>query len=254
MLSNLDGDIDAFLLEVTKQFYEYIHQDTFKEDILRRVISSSSRFSIAKDLNNQLERATIEWQENHIENIFDGIIGRQLTQLFSSIQTRISLSRNEMTGLQTRRDVDYRIMSVFAPSGTILVSSIVLSRLLVSPGLAGFAVFGLAFTGFAVFKKMGDFPTLCEKIFKSRINALTKEIIRAGFQERYPDLVENMIKKLLDGDLENEINNMERNVDSMQKQHRDFISMIAVLQSLRDKVYRRQAHLTRIEKIQINLD
>lgn len=241
-------------MEVTKQFYEYIHQDTFKEDILRKVKSSLSRFSIATNLDNQLEKATIEWQKNHIENIFDEIIGRQLIQKFSNIQTRISLCRNEMTGLNIRRDVDYRIMSVFAPSGTILVSSIVLSRMLVSPGVAGFAVFGLAFTGFAAWKKMDDFPTLCEKIFKSRINALTKDVIRAGFQERYADLVENMIKRLLDGDLKNEINNMKRNVDNMQNQHRNFISMIAVLQSLRDEVNRRQAHLTRIEKIQINLD
>lgn len=241
-------------MEVTKQFYEYIHQDTIKEDILRKVKSSLSRFSIATNLDNQLEKATIEWQKNHIENIFDEIIGRQLIQNFSSIQTRISLCRNEMTGLNIRRDVDYRIMSVFAPSGTILVSSIVLSRMLVSPGVAGFAVFGLAFTGFAAWKKMDDFPTLCEKIFKSRINALTKDVIRAGFQERYADLVENMIKRLLDGDLKNEINNMKRNVDNMQNQHRNFISMIAVLQSLRDEVNRRQAHLTRIEKIQINLD
>lgn len=241
-------------MEVTKQFYEYIHQDTIKEDILRKVKSSLSRFSIATNLDNQLEKATIEWQKNHIENIFDEIIGRQLIQKFSNIQTRISLCRNEMTGLNIRRDVDYRIMSVFAPSGTILVSSIVLSRMLVSPGVAGFAVFGLAFTGFAAWKKMDDFPTLCEKIFKSRINALTKDVIRAGFQERYADLVENMIKRLLDGDLKNEINNMKRNVDNMQKQHRNFISMIAVLQSLRDEVNRRQAHLTRIEKIQINLD
>lgn len=243
-------------MEVTKQFYEYIHQDTIKEDILRKVKSSLSRFSIATNLDNQLEKATIEWQKNHIENIFDEIIGRQLIQKFSNIQTRISLCRNEMTGLNIRRDVDYRIMSVFAPSGTILVSSIVLSRMLVSPGVAGFAVFGLAFTGFAAWKKMDDFPTLCEKIFKSRINALTKDtkVIRAGFQERYADLVENMIKRLLDGDLKNEINNMKRNVDNMQNQHRNFISMIAVLQSLRDEVNRRQAHLTRIEKIQINLD
>lgn len=241
-------------MEVTKQFYEYIHQDTFKEDILRKVKSSLSRFSIATNLDNQLEKATIEWQKNHIENIFDEIIGRQLIQKFSNIQTRISLCRNEMTGLNIRRDVDYRIMSVFAPSGTILVSSIVLSRMLVSPGVAGFAVFGLAFTGFAAWKKMDDFPTLCEKIFKSRINALTKDVIRAGFQERYADLVENMIKRLLDGDLKNEINNMKRNADNMQNQHRNFISMIAVLQSLRDEVNRRQAHLTRIEKIQINLD
>lgn len=241
-------------MEVTKQFYEYIHQDTIKEDILRKVKSSLSRFSIATNLDNQLEKATIEWQKNHIENIFDEIIGRQLIQKFSNIQTRISLCRNEMTGLNIRRDVDYRIMSVFAPSGTILVSSIVLSRMLVSPGVAGFAVFGLAFTGFAAWKKMDDFPTLCEKIFKSRINALTKDVIRAGFQERYADLVENMIKRLLDGDLKNEIINMTRNVDNMQNQHRNFISMIAVLQSLRDEVNRRQAHLTRIEKIQINLD
>lgn len=240
-------------MEVAKQFYEYIHQDTIKEDILRKV-KSLSRFSIATNLDNQLEKATIEWQKNHIENIFDEIIGRQLIQNFSSIQTRISLCRNEMTGLNIRRDVDYRIMSVFAPSGTILVSSIVLSRMLVSPGVAGFAVFGLAFTGFAAWKKMDDFLTLCEKIFKSRINALTKDVIRAGFQERYADLVENMIKRLLDGDLKNEINNMKRNVDNMQNQHRNFISMIAVLQSLRDEVNRRQAHLTRIEKIQINLD
>lgn len=231
-------------MEVTKQFYEYIHQDTIKEDILRKVKSSLSRFSIATNLDNQLEKATIEWQKNHIENIFDEIIGRQLIQKFSNIQTRISLCRNEMTGLNIRRDVDYRIMSVFAPSGTILVSSIVLSRMLVSPGVAGFAVFGLAFTGFAAWKKMDDFPTLCEKIFKSRINALTKDtkVIRAGFQERYADLVENMIKRLLDGDLKNEINNMKRNVDNMQNQHRNFISMIAVLQSLRDEVNRRQAH------------
>lgn len=241
-------------MEVTKQFYEYIHQDTIKEDILRKVKSSLSRFSIATNLDNQLEKATIEWQKNHIENIFDEIIGRQLIQNFSSIQTRISLCRNEMTGLNIRRDVDYRIMSVFAPSGTILVSSIVLSRMLVSPGVAGFAVFGLAFTGFAAWKKMDDFPTLCEKIFKSRINSLTKDVIRAGFQERYADLVENMIKRLLDGDLKNEIIKMKRNVDNMQNQHRNFISMIAVLQSLRDEVNRRQAHLTRIEKIQINLD
>lgn len=241
-------------MEVTKQFYEYIHQDTIKEDILRKVKSSLSRFSIATNLDNQLEKATIEWQKNHIENIFDEIIGRQLIQKFSNMQTRISLCRNEMTGLNIRRDVDYRIMSVFAPSGTILVSSIVLSRMLVSPGVAGFAVFGLAFTGFAAWKKMDDFPTLCEKIFKSRINALTKDVIRAGFQERYADLVENMIKRLLDGDLKNEIIKMKRNVDNMQNQHRNFISMIAVLQSLRDEVNRRQAHLTRIEKIQINLD
>lgn len=239
-------------MEVTDQFYEYIHHDTFKKDILNSV-QSSTRFSIEKNLDEKLEKATIEWQQIHIEDIFERVIGESIIKKFSMIQTRMDFIKSEMTGIKTEPDVNNRITSALAPGG-ILVGGIVLSRLLVNPGLEVFTVLGLAFTGITLLVKMEKLETLCKRIFISRINALTKETISTAFRQRYAGLVESMITRLMDGDLKNEINNMKKNVQSMQENHMEFKSMTAFLQSLMDEVNQRQAHLKRIESIEINLD
>lgn len=239
-------------MEVTDQLYEYIHHDTFKEDILNSV-QSSTRFSIEKNLDEKLQKATIEWQQIHIEDIFNRVIGENLIQKFSMIHTRMDFIRSEMTGIITEPDVNNRITSALAPGG-ILVGGIVLSRLLVSPGLEVFTVLGLAFTGITLFVNREKHETLCARILMSRINALTKEKISTAFRERFAGLVESMIKRLLDGDLKNEINNMKKNVQNMQENHMKFKSMTAFLQSLMDEVNQRQAHLKRIESSEINLD
>lgn len=160
-------------MEVTDQFYEYIHHDTFKKDILNSV-QSSTRFSIEKNLDEKLEKATIEWQQIHIEDIFERVIGESIIKKFSMIQTRMDFIKSEMTGIKTEPDVNNRITSALAPGG-ILVGGIVLSRLLVNPGLEVFTVLGLAFTGITLLVKMEKLETLCKRIFISRINALTKE-------------------------------------------------------------------------------
>lgn len=205
-------------------------------------------------MNNQIEKATVEWQQSHIEDIFQRVIGRKLIRTFSSIQTRIGFIKNEMTGFKTEPVVDNEAVSILAPSG-LLVSGIVLSRLLVNPGIAGVAfVGGLAVTGLTMFKNMNTFHEHCEKTFKSTINALTKEIIITALQERYAGLVESMIKRLLNDDLMKDINNMKWKVHSMQEKHMEFESKTAILQSLLDKVNQIQAHLNTIERIEINLD
>lgn len=205
-------------------------------------------------MNNQIEKATVEWQQSHIEDIFQRVIGRKLIRTFSSIQTRIGFIKNEMTGFKTEPVVDNEAVSILAPSG-LLVSGIVLSRLLVNPGIAGVAVVGgLAVTGLTMFKNMNTFHEHCEKTFKSTINALTKEIIITALQERYAGLVESMIKRLLNDDLMKDINNMKWKVHSMQEKHMEFESKTAILQSLLDKVNQIQAHLNTIERIEINLD
>lgn len=81
-----------------------------------------------------------------------------------------------------------------------------------------------------------------------------KRKISTAFRQRYAGLVESMITRLMDGDLKNEINNMKKNVQSMQENHMEFKSMTAFLQLLMDEVNQRQAHLKRIESIEINLD
>lgn len=77
---------------------------------------------------------------------------------------------------QTMLDVDFKIACALAPSGTLLVSSIVMSRMLVDTRIvAGCAVLGLVVTGLAMMEVIDDFKTICEKTLKSRIDALSKE-------------------------------------------------------------------------------
>lgn len=199
-------------------------------------------------MDKQLQKATIEWQQTHIEEIFDRKIWRNLIEKCSKIPRRMGFNKTKMTGVKYKLDVNFKITSAFAPGG-ILVGSIVLSRYLVNPVMAG--VIGLAVTGITLLKDMDNLHTLCEKTFKSWIDPLTKETISTVFQQRYAGLVESMIKRLLDGDLKNEVNNMKRNVHSMQENHMEFKSMAAVLQSLRDEVKQRQAALNTIKEIEI---
>nr|XP_034333155.1 uncharacterized protein in xynA 3'region-like [Crassostrea gigas] len=254
--SNLKGYIDDFLREVTSQFYEYIHQRSFKNAILK-CVESSTRRSIGKDLDDAIEKATIDWQQHHIEEIFQKVIGEELTRVFSSIQKKICFLKEKMKGFKTKTmlDVDFKIACALAPSGTLLVSSIVMSRMLVDPRIvAGCAVLGLVVTGLAMMEVIDDFKTICEKTLKSRIDALSKEKIYTALQQRYASLIESIITKLLDGDVKNEINNMKRNVHSLQEKHKELKSATTDLKSLRDELNQRKAHLNKIEKIEINLD
>lgn len=208
-------------------------------------------------MDDVIEKATINWQQNHIEEIFQNVIGEELTRVFSSIQKKICFLKEKMKGFKTQHklDVDFKIACALAPSGTLLVGSIVLSRMLVDPKIvAGCALLGLFVTGLAVFEVIDDFQTACEKALKSRIDALTKKNIYTVLQQRYASLIESIITQLLDGDVKNEINNMKRNVHSLQEKHREFKTMTTVLQSLRDELNQRKAHLNKIESIEINLD
>lgn len=254
--SNLKGYIDDFLKEVTSQFYEYIHQRSFQNAILK-CVESSTRRSIGKDLDDAIEKATIDWQQHHIEEIFQKVIGEELTRVFSSIQKKICFLKEKMKGFktQTMLDVDFKIACALAPSGTLLVGSIVMSRMLVDPRIvAGCAVLGLVVTGLAMMEVIDDFKTICKKTLKSRIDALSKEKIYTALQQRYASLIESIITKLLDGDVKNEINNMKRNVHSLQEKHKELKSATSDLKSLRDELNQRKAHLNKIEKIEINLD
>lgn len=208
-------------------------------------------------MNDVIEKATIDWQQNHLEEIFQEIIGEELTRVFSSIQNKLSFLKEKMKGFKTQPmlDVDYKIARALAPCGTVLLSSIVMSRMLVDPRIvAGCAVLGLVVSGLAMMEVIDDFQTICEKALKSRIDALSKEKIYTALQQRYTSLIESIITKLLDGDVKNEINNMKRNVHSLQKSHRELESATTVLKSLRDDLNQRKAHLNKIEKIEINLD
>lgn len=254
--TNLKGYIDAFLKEVTSKFYEYIHKRSFQKAILKCVESSTQR-SIEKDMNDVIEKATIDWQQNHLEEIFQEVIGEELTRVFSSIQKKLSFLKEKMKGFKSQPmlDVDFKIACALAPCGTLIVSSIAMFRMLIDPGIvAGCAVIGLFVSGLVMMEVIDDFKTICEKALKSRIDALPKEKIYTALQQRYASLIESIITKLLDGDVKNEINNMKRNVHSLQKSHRELESATTVLKSLRDELNQRKAHLNKIEKIDINLD
>lgn len=92
--SNLKRYIDAFIQEVTNQFYEYIHQRTFQEAILK-CVESSTRASLGKDMDGVIEKATIDWQQNHIEEIFQKVVGEELIRVFSSIQKKYAFLKTK---------------------------------------------------------------------------------------------------------------------------------------------------------------
>lgn len=208
-------------------------------------------------MNDVIEKATIDWQQNHLEEIFQEVVGEKLTRVFSSIQKKLSFLKEKMKGFKTQPmlDVDFKIARAFAPCGTFFVSSFVMSRTLVNPRIvAGCAVLGLVVTGLAMMEVIDDFKTICEKALKSRIDALSEENIYTALQQRYASSIESIITKLLDGDVKNEINNMKRNVHCLQKSQGELESATTVLKSLRDELNQRKAHLNKIEKIEINLD
>lgn len=208
-------------------------------------------------MNDVIEKATIDWQQNHLEEIFQEVIGEELTRVFSSIQNKLSFLKEKMKGFKSQPmpDVDFKIACALAPCGTFLVGSIVMSRMLIDPRIvAGFAVIGLFVSGLVMMEVIDDFETICENALKSKIDALPKQKIYTALQQRYASLIKSIITKLLDGDVKNEINNMKRNVHSLQKSHRELESATNVLKSLRDELNQRKAHFNKIEKIDINLD
>lgn len=208
-------------------------------------------------MDGVIEKATIDWQQNHIEEIFQKVVGEELIRVFSSIQKKICFLKDKMKGFKTQQklDVDFKIACALAPSGTLLVSSFVLSRMLVDPRIvAGCAVLGLFVTGLAMFEVIDDFETACKKTLKSKIDALTKKNIYTALQQRYAYLIESIITKLLDGDVKNEIDNMKRNVHSLQDKHREVKTETTVLLSLRDELNQRKANLNKIESIEINVE
>lgn len=46
-------------------------------------------------MNDAIEKATIDWQQHHIEEIFQKVIGEELTRVFSSIQKKYVFLRKK---------------------------------------------------------------------------------------------------------------------------------------------------------------
>lgn len=181
---------------------------------------------------------------------------KKLTKKFKNIHQSLHLIKCEMRGIKTPFDVDNKIAPVIVssviPSGAALLGGVVMTRITSDPkillGVAAFGLVGGLFcTALTSLELLDDSETVCKKAYKARMNALTKEKIRFALRIRYADVIRKIIEQFLEGDLKDEIQQIELNITTMRGERQFYKAEKDSIASLKSIVTNALHDLYRLE-------
>lgn len=253
----MDRNIEKFFDEVSTEFHKYLERADFKAVVLKDT-EKFTRFSIGKELNTRFENETKTWQEKHINDIFQRSIMADLIEKFENIHRKLHYIKDNLKGFKTPFDVDNKIGKALASgaSGAGVIGSFLAQRLVSNPGFVyGLATVGIlsgiVFGSLLTFELVDDFDTVRRNAFQARKDVFTKEEIQRLLKKEYYDGIRKIIKAFLEGDLEEEIIKIEKNILTMENEHGFFKSKKETLSSLQSIVVRQMERLQQIERIDI---
>lgn len=211
---DIERNIDTFLDEASNRLHEYIHDPTFKREVLANT-DDFTRFSIERELDIRIDNKTRAWQKENIYNIFQKTLMDELIKKFESIHRSLHSIKDNLKGLKSLFNLDLmfsRAVSNFRTNrpGAFLGRSFLIRLLLGYPE----PFFHSLFSTLSI-KVVQTFENVRENTFHAKIRILTKEKLRHSLKDTYSDTVSNIIKQFLKGDLQTEINKIKENVSTM---------------------------------------
>lgn len=224
--------------------YRFIHTDHFKREILFNT-EKITRFGIEKELKSRIEEKITTWHRKHIVNIFLETFLEIHGERFKKIHEKLHVIKNDMRGIKTPFTAYPRIAAALSSSigssGTGLLGSLVVSRFLGNPyvavGVAAVGIVGgLMVAGLVALDIQDDFDTIRAKAYKAITDTLSKERIQDGIRESYANDIKTVIEAFMDGELQNEIDNLNKNIDTMLRHLGDYSKEEAALRSLKTKI------------------
>lgn len=225
-LSNTQTIVDNFIEDAAEQLFKYIHQQSFKEAVLKD-INNYTRISVGFMMDSRMKDMIGTWEQENIQRIFEETVMTPISEKLTSIYQKLNAIKKYMSGIEPPFDAENKILSVLAgfiaPSGTGFVASFLLNRILLFavPGGAIVALgvcVGTLISTVVALDLQNDYNTFCIHAFKARRNALTKKEVKAKHENIYAKKTEEIFTEFFNGEVKEEINDLYKNVKKMKDQ------------------------------------
>ena len=198
-----------------------------------------------EDLKSRIEQKINVWHGENIEHIFLETFLNIHGERFKKIHEKLHVIKDDMQGKNTPFTAYPRITAALASSigssGTGLLGSLVVSRFLGSPyvavGVAAVGIVGgLLPAGLFALNIQDDFDTIRARAYTAIMDTLSKENIRKEMRASYENDIKTVIQTFMEGELKKEINNLNKNIDTMLRHLDDYSKEEVALRSLRSKI------------------
>ena len=242
-----------------EQLFKFVHTEQFKREILFD-IDKITRRRIRNELESRIEEKVKIWHHDNIEKNFLETFLDVHGERFKKIHEMLHAIKDDMQGIKTSFTDYPKIAAVLASSislsGTGLLGSLMVSRFFGS----GFVAVGVAATGivyglltavFIAFDIPDDIDTICDRIFKGITNNFSKEEIRKSMRANYENDFKTIIKTFMDGEIKEEIHNLNKNIETMLKNLDRYRKEEVVLLSLKSEICYLMTKLNRAAKMKI---
>ena len=219
-----------------------------------------TRIGIDNELKARIENAVQVWQQNNIESILYETVIKMLGEKFEAIHGKLEDIRNEMTGIKTNYTGFPRIaaalVSTIGSSGTGLVGSLIVSRLLGNNAVAAVVAAlgigsGLLVSGLVAFEILDDFTTIREQSFKAILSTFSKENLSGKIREIYAEKIKDIINTFMEDELKKEITNLNKSIDDMLNELDAYIENEGTLRLLDSKISSYFDNLNHLAKLKV---
>ena len=196
---------------------------------------------IAKELRSRIEKKITVWVCENIEHIFLETFSKIHGEWFKKIHEKLHVIKEDMQGIKTPFTAYPRIaaalVSSIRSSGMSLLDSVFVSRFLGSPYMAVrdsimWIRGGALVEGLVALNLHDDFDTIPEKAYAAIIDPFSMEDLFAYYEND----IKTVINTFVEGELQKEINNLNKNIDTMLRHLDDYKKDEVALMSLRSKI------------------
>lgn len=205
-----------------------------------------TRLGLGFVLDSLIQEKLADWERRNIPKIFEDTIVNRITRTYTSIYTSLQMIKTDTAAFKMHFNMKEKIWSVLVsfikPSGgrytfggVMLFNWSVVPKL--NDAIASFGLFArIAGTALIAVSVLRDFDDACLEVFQKKRGAFTGDEIRQSFQKKYKALIKNYADTFLEGELKEEIVNLQKNVNDMQGNLKLFRNNKNTLQRLNDKL------------------
>ena len=216
----------------------------FKRDILSNT-EKLTRLGIEEELKSRIEQRITVWHGENIEHIFMETFLKIHGERFKKIHEKLHIIKDDMQGIKTPFTAFPRIAAALASSigssGTGILGSLVVSWFLgstyVAVGVAAVGIVGgLLVAGLGALNLQDDFDTIRARAYTAIVDTLSKENIQKEMRASYEKDIKTVIQTFMEGELQKEINNLNKNIETMLRHLDDYRNDEVELRNLRSKI------------------
>lgn len=234
--------------------HDYLHHNEFRTAVLNGT-DNFTRVTIGKELDARIEKETIAWQKNHINDIFQKTIMKNLIEKLENMHRTLHSIKDNLKGMKTLFDIENRVAAAIAsglkPSGCGLLGSFLINRIVSNSGvmidIANVGILsGIFLSSLIAYDVVDRFEIVRENAFRARINAFTKKDIKDTLRREYYEKINKIIRSFLEEDLKNEIIKMKENITMMKNEREFYKYEEETLSLLESSVIQKIEHLQQI--------